>query len=395
MTRVSSQRWARRGGAALAVIACGALWVASCKTAGPRGEGASSPASSASPESSAVGVASASASASGPTSAPAGSAADDPGAPSACERAADPVECYLERAVLIEGLIGDLYELEGSRDVRAIPAALDALDTGILDVQLVALDVLGPFASHEGVGAKVLPWLLADDPRREARAAEVLRRSADAGLERVARQYQDGHHGDEAAPELAGWWRDPAAHGLASYAGAKRFPPGDSRRAIGLVSEDSVEKVLAFYGAGVRLAPLDMKGFIARRNQGVALANAKLEAAYRNPIFAARQKELDDLIKEYERTRDNKIIAKISQLKPLPPPAPFDGAGALLMPLPPLDDKGPMKDAKWLVLEEREEVPARAIAVYREPAVNRTVIVLGWNPAVYAGAADPRTVRLR
>lgn len=371
------------GRATLAALACVGFvqWVASCKTAGPRGENASLPAPSTTPSTSAT----------IPGTAPVAGA-------SGCEAASDPVDCYLERAVLIEELLGDLYALEGSRDQRAVPAALEALDVDELDVQLLALSVLGPFADHEGVGAKVLPWLLADDSRREARAADVLARSKDPGLERLARQFAAGHGGEEAAPPLAGWWRDPQVHGISAYAGATRFPPGDSRRSIGLMTEDSVEKVLAFYGTGASTPALDVKAYQDKRNKLDRLASSKFEAALKAPEFLARQKRLDDLIKEYERTKDPKVLAKIARMDkedPIHLPAPFDATGALLMPLPPLTGVAPMKDAKWLVLEERDGVPVRAIATYREPAVDRTVIVLGWSPTAYGGVPDRRTIRTR
>jgi hypothetical protein len=398
MSATTRTRLAGLSRGALAALACAGIMyaIASCK-------GAAAPAGGSGGEL-VSGAGGAGTNPSTGTSASAGASASGvPGATptfvrgTGCEAQEDPLDCYAERAALIEGLLGDLYALQSTRDKRGVPAALDALEIDEPDVQVVALDVLGPFASEPGVGAKVLPWLLADDPRREARAAEVLARTKDAGLERLAREYFEGHRGEHAAPPLAGYWRDPTPHGLAAYPGARRFPPGDSRRAIGLRTADDVEKVLAFYAAGTTARPLDPKGYRDRRAKAQQLVQSKFEAVLKSPEFLARQKRLDDLINEYKRTQDPKVLEKIARMDkddPIPLPKAFDAVGALEMPLPPLEQE-PMKDARWLILEERDGVPARAIATWREPAIDETVIVLAWNPATHDGPPVRRTIRVR
>jgi hypothetical protein len=53
-----------------------------------------------------------------------------------------------------------------------------------------------------------------------------------------------------------------------------------------------------------------------------------------------------------------------------------------------------MSQARFLVIEERDGLPVRAVVAYPEPMLGKTVVILGFSPTVYAGAADPRHVRL-
>lgn len=356
--------------ASLITVACVTLlhWATSCHTGRPT-QSPASPRTSSAPMSSAAGP---------------------------CDSADDPMDCFLERAILIEELLGDLYVLEGSRDQRAVPAALDALATDELDVQIVALRVLGPFASTPGVGAKVLPWLLADDLRRQRGAAAVLRNSGDPGLVRVAVQFDQGHSGENAAPDLAGWWRDPARHGHKSHPGATRFPPGDSARSIGLLTSDPVDRVLAHHAEKSSLPPFDAQAYQERMQAGMLRSAKQAQEAFQSPAVVERQKQLSALTAEYAKTSDPKILEKIQQLAAvaLPTPEPFD-AGALALPLPAIDGSAPMNQARFLVIEERGGVAVRAVVAYPEPTVGKTVVILGFDPKTHGGPPDPRRVRLR
>ncbi|MFB3814188.1 MAG: hypothetical protein ACE14L_08755 [Terriglobales bacterium] len=259
-----------------------------------------------------------------------------PAAPMPCETAEDPADCYLERAWLVEELLGDLYTLEAARDVRTLPAALEALATGEPDVQLVALNILGQFASQPEVGAKAFPYLLADDVRLQKRAAEVLGRTRGEDFRRIARQYQQGHEGPNAAPAVPPSWRDPGAHGLAAYPNANRFPPADSARSIAFMSDDAVDRVMQYYTEKAGLPPTSFK----------------------------------------------------CQM-----PAPRDRDSALLVPVP--GGSAWWDAARCLVIEQRDSNPVRAVVAYREPVIKKTVVVLGWSPRVYPGLPDLRQLRMR
>jgi len=332
-----------------------------------------------------------------PTASASGAATSTmPGAPGPCDSAPDPAECFLQRAAVIEDLLGDLYELEAARDQRSVPAALDAVATGELDVQVVAFRVLAPFAGTPGVGAKVLPWLLADDPRREEGAAAVLGQTGDPGFRRLAAQFAQGHEGENKAPDLAGWWRDPSRHGLRAYPNATRFPPGDSARSIGLLTDDPVDRVLAHYQEKSSPPPFDAQAYQQRAQAALEAQSKKIQEALQSSQIVERQKQIQALMEEYQKTQDPKILEKVEKLgqTAMPEPEKVD-PGALALPLPTIDGGAPMSQARFLVIEERAGVPARAVVAYPEPAVGKTVVILGFDPKVYGGAADPRRVRLR
>ena len=318
------------------------------------------------------------------------------GAPGPCDRSPDPAGCFLDRAWLIEEILGDLYQLEGARDQRVVPAALDALATGEPDVQIVALRVIGPFAGAPGVGAKVLPWLLADDLRREEGAAKVLEQTGDAGLRRLGLQFAMGHQGDNRAPPLAGWWRDPARHGLSAYPNAKRYPPGDSARSIGLMTDDPVDRVLAHYREKTSPPPFSAKDHQAREQAKLKRQADGFQQAMQSPEFLQRQKDIQSLMEQYQKNPDPKILEKVQKLAVVPGPElpKLEQAGALDLPLPVIDGSAPMSQAQFLVIEERAGVPLRAVVAYPEPALGKTVVILGFEPSVYAGTPDPRNVRL-
>lgn len=305
-----------------------------------------------------------------------------------CAPKKDPFDCAVARGVVRAHLVHALETLGQTRDQREVPIALSALD--LVDeptVLVAACRVLGAFPDEPGVGAKVLPLLFSEYPAVQLVAADVLVAGKDAARARVGSQWQKGTH-DAAlerphhrAPERP----DPVGLGFASYPGAKPFTPGDSMQSIASMTPDPVDKVVGWYAKTLHAKPLDGPAWRERAQRLQSEADAPGPDLSNDPDAVALKK----LSEQFERTHDPKLLAKIQALgaklqeKAMAGVGDHKTAGVLSVETPPGDDEGsPVRTARFLPLEDAKHRIERLVVVYRESAVNATVVQMIWDPVI-------------
>jgi len=290
-----------------------------------------------------------------------------------CSAAAKVGACYRARARLLESLLDDLYDLASARDRRAVPAALLALDTREPDVQRAALRVLGQFPNEPDVAARALALLLeGGDYDVEGLAANVLRGSRDAGHRRIAAQYLRGH----VKAGAHDWDEDRGAAelGVEPFPGAQPYPPGESTHSLGFMTSTPLADVVAFHTKNPDAAVLARTAYASewwtrQRKRSADDPRAHEEAALR---------------KEHARTHDAALLQRANELRAalakerdarIPPLTRGD------TPMPGFGRDVILADARWVVLDAKPPYLDRAALLYTEPALGKTIVIVGWSPA--------------
>ncbi len=289
-----------------------------------------------------------------------------------CSANADSFECEILYGRVRSAMILALDDLVFSKDVRSIEAGIAALAVDDAGVQRAALRVLRRFPRRPEVAPAALPFLLGDHPVLRRAAAEILDKSG-GDLARLGHQWLEAHPAPSTPdPSITAWDVDPvpdlAKLGFRPYAGWTRYPVADGKGALGYSTADPVAAVVAFYEKQTGNASVDAQGFAAIKS-GKASGDAMRVDA----------QEMQRLMMEYQKTHDPAIIEKVKNMsKAMQGRASQATAAAQAGPV---SLAAPPNEAtlRIVVAEKRGDAAVKAVYVYREEAIGRTVVELVWN----------------
>ena len=285
-------------------------------------------------------------------------------------------QCTQHAADVVDAL-GDLIDVEECRDKRAVPIGIDAIGGSDAELVVEGLRIVGRFPKEPGVYAAVLPRLVDPRPVVQNLAARVLRGTTEGAD--LGRQYDKGHgHASlEGVPsDLHQPPRPPASFGFAALANATPYPPGDGPFSIGFETTASVEEVAAFYAQqpnAKRMSAADY-GSLRRKALDDVGHGGEVEEIQRIQERALRAHAMPSAA---DQKKMNELMEKLKH-----------GAAAAedATPYPP---DAVLRDGQFVVLSIDGNVPQRWVAVYREPAYDRTIAILAWAPALMLPPVPP------
>lgn len=273
------------------------------------------------------------------------------------------VDYALEREAVVELL----EELEAARDQRSVPVAEEALGSGDPLVTAAGLRLLGPFAgSSPSAADRAAPLVASPFVATAELAAEVLARSPKHGA--LGAQYRTGH---PSSVEVHPWQRpvpvDLTKLGFdAGYPGATPYAPADSEISAGHATPDALDAVLAHYQKQLGMAPsplADARG---------ALTQSDMQRVEQ------LSKQMQRLQEEYSKTKDAKLLDEMQALGKS-----FGETAQSPLTKAPFPAEDPAAPASAFVVERAGALPVRLVVVYREPLLDRTVIMHAWSPPKY------------
>lgn len=319
--------------------------------------------------------------------------------PAASEPAGDPISAYRKQCLtaarrtleceVLRGLIAAhvaqwFDNLEEADDQRGVQPALTAL--GVVDepeVLIAAMRVLGGFADTPGIREKVMPLLL-ESPyfKVEEMAAQLLSQHPDAAIAAIGNEWLTNHGGawaetpwDEVSfPERYEAMRFP------DYRGMERYPPGDSNRSVGWWTPDPPATVARQLEQILKVKSIGFDEWSARRNEEATSAMGSIDES--------KMAEVQKLADEFARTQNMAILEKMQTLQqqiyaPLTEAGKGYEAGVNDLSLPAVEDTGQIF---YLIAEEKGGHVARLVMVYRQPALDRTVLQMMWDLRDYPPA---------
>lgn len=291
----------------------------------------------------------------------------------------DCVDYAVEREVVVEML----EDLERARDQRSVPVAEVALTSADPVVTAAGLRLLGPFAaSSESATDLAAPLLTSPYVMTNQLAAEVLSRSSKYAV--LAQQYRTGHVGGE--QEVHPWAKTAALDytqvGFSGpYPNATPYAPGDSAVSVGLATTDGTESVLGYFRKALGRDPVAL---------GEVEAALATQASQK---FDELGKQTEALVQEFQRTQDPKLMERVRQLSA--EASASRESSLTIAPFPQGESRG---TAQVFVAEQYQQVPTRVVVVYREPLVDRTIVMFAWSGQKYppvSRAPKPMTARSR
>lgn len=289
-----------------------------------------------------------------------------PGSGSACVDQFSLDEC-VDYAIEREQVVELLEELEGARDMRSIPVAESALESGDPVVLAAGLRLLGPFSDKsEAASARALPLLTSPYLTTQRLAAAVLERSPKYA--QLAYQYRNGHVSE---PELDPWAKalpvNLAGMGFPPpYVGATPFAPGDSPQSSAFATTDGIDTVLSHYRTALGREPIEWTAF----QTSIAARDTK--------ALEDLGKQMQELQTEYMKTQDPKLVEKMQELSKNATKGMDSSLSKVPFPGAPTN-----ANAKVFVVEQLGETPIRAVAAYPEPLLDRTVVIFAWSAMKY------------
>lgn len=339
---------------------------------------------------------------------------DSPNASSAYDTDCPPStvspHCAALRGAVIYELVSALDQLSDNPTAEEAQIALGALDVKEPEVKSAALSLIGSQHELPGAGPKVLDILLTNPYEDlQAKAARVLTSMESEPMQRVGRQWEMNHPnlssaGSPATPAVRTRVAAvvvPRAVAVDPYPGARRFAPSESDRSVGFTTHDSVDKVVAFYSKKLG-KPLDAEAWTKWL--------ADHQSAYyptTNPFDDPEYKRISEQAQKFgvlaqrlsaakdAKTRDQ-IQAEITALQAkiqrdtaafaAKQPVREERPGVVAIQTPPPGDV-PQHSVRVFVGAEQHRRALRTLAIYREDAVDGTVIQLAWDPAMLAPAA--------
>jgi hypothetical protein len=278
-----------------------------------------------------------------------------------------PLDDCVDYAIEREEVVTLLEDLEQARDMRSLPVAESALESGDPVVLAAGLRLLGPFSDKsEPASARALPLLASPYLTTQRLAAAVLERSPRYAP--LANQYRAGH-GSE--PELDPWARalpvNLAGMGFPPpYPKEASWAPADSQQSAGASTTDPVDTVLAHYERELGKKPIEWAPFEASM------------AARTTKSFEDLGKQMQELQAEYVKTQDPKILEKMQELSKS-----FGKGMDSSLSKAPFPSAPTNTAAKVFVAEQDGDTPLRVVVVYPEPLVGRTVVMLAWSTSKY------------
>jgi len=284
-------------------------------------------------------------------------------------------ECEVLYGRVRSAIILALDDLVYSKDVRSLDAGIAALAVDDAGIQRAALRVLRRFPRRPEAAPAALPFLLGDHPVMRRAAAEILDKSG-GDLARLGHQWLESHPAEPTPDKsITAWDVDPpidlAKLGFTAYAGWARYPVADGKGALGYSTADPLAAVVAFYEKATGNSAVDAQGLAAMKS-GKASGDA----------MRADAQEMQRLMMEYSRTHDPATLEKVKGMsKAMQGRANQAAAGAQAGPvsLAPPPAGPPAQTLRIVVAEKRGDLPVRALYIYREEAIGRTVVELVWN----------------
>jgi hypothetical protein len=268
-----------------------------------------------------------------------------------------------------EDAVSAMRDLARASDVRSVPVGLRAMASRDPLLEGEGLRLVGPFAREKGVSAAALPFIARREISLQMLAAGVLRAAGDE-TSRLADQWKMGH-GEDGTPTpyqreklidlVAAGWKQGA-----SYPAAQPYPPASAENAAAFITKDTPPAVTAWLEkqAGQKATPVLALLERVRDQQSKVLsqAQAKVQAA------------MEKAQAEFQRTHDPSVFQKLeAQLKDVATPKP----GLDTAPYP--GDRSLLSEAQAVIFEEKSGVVARIGLSYREPLLDRTVLMLVWS----------------
>ena len=293
------------------------------------------------------------------------------------------LECEWLRRLVVASLTDGLLRLEMSRDQRGAEVAMAAL--GVRDepeVLIAACRVLGQFPETPGLAEKVVP--LFDNPYHSVQqiAADVVARLPDPGLNTMASKWRDNHSGVQVRTPYD-QLGVPAAYdsmGFPSYPGAQRYTPGDSDRSVGWWSPDPPSEVAQRLATTLGVDVMTYEQWTTRSQQEMVAAFTPDKA---------KVAEMQSLMEKYMKTQDAKLMERVQKLQ-AEMSAPMEQASAdaekAMTNVATPSGAAAYDQTFYLIAEEKPGHVARAVLVYRQPTVERTVIQMNWNLRDYPPA---------
>lgn len=292
-----------------------------------------------------------------------------------CGANADSFECEVLYGRVRSAIILALDDLVYSKDVRSIEAGIAALAVDDAGIQRAALRVLRRFPRRPEVAPAALPFLLGDHPVLRRAAADILDKSG-GDLARLGHQWLEAHPAEPTPDKsITAWDVEPAPDlaklGFTPYAGWARYPVADGKGALGYSTADPLAGVVAFYEKKTGNPAVDPQGLAAMKS-GKATGDAMRVDA----------QEMQRLMMEYSKTHDPATLQKVQEMskgmqgRAKQATANAQAASVSLAPPP----KGPPEQTLRIVVAEKHgDVPVKALYIYREEALGRTVVELVWN----------------
>ncbi len=295
-------------------------------------------------------------------------------------------DCAILRSLLVVEVTFALEEIERARDQRGTEEALAALDlTREPEILIAACRVLGQFPNTPGIAEKALPLVLTNPYIGvQQAAAHLLSLNSDENVADVGRLWSQNHTQlpvQDEFQEYPDFPRHYAAMNFPDYPGAEWFSPGDSHQSVGWTTPDDAATVAAWLGKATKSEPLTAQQWFERQV-------AQLTQAYK----AMDQTKLDRITKlteQYMKTQDPALIEQVEKLQkemsaPMEAAQKVSEASMDNVARPGMSS--PNEDIRYFIAEEKAGHVARAILVYRLPALDRTVVQTSWNLGDYPSA---------
>jgi hypothetical protein len=289
------------------------------------------------------------------------------------------LECEFLRGLLVAETVASLERLERSLDRRGVPFALAALElTDEPTILVAACRALAGFREEPGLAARIAPLL--DSPYFEVQriAAQLVSRLPDEPLAAVGRQWLD-HHSELQVATPYEELDFPAAYaslGFPDVPEFERYTPADSDRSIGWWSPDPAAEVARRLGEATGRPVL---GYVAWADQANARQQASMQQGAPDPKLVAENQRL---MEQYMQSPSEAILKRVEAIQ-AEMLAPMERAQAAELRavervlVPPAQI--PYDQVFAIGLEERDGRLLRAILVYRQPGLERTVIQMGWD----------------
>ncbi len=305
------------------------------------------------------------------------------------------VTCEALRGIVRARVVDALEGLESGQDQRSLETALGVLTLGEeeVDVRRAAVLILRLSPQDRRVPPALGALLSDPHPVLQHMAATVLEDTSNSTWSRVGAQWTAGNGTLPRASYLFQTRQPPdvAPAGFVPYPGATRFPPADADRAVGMRTNDPVDRVTKFYASPSRTKALDGAAWL-RELDRVGAPNAP------GAGMSPEQAEVQRLAAEYSRTHKMALVRRMQKLAmeaarraqrgiqasaPRPVLRPAE-AGIYGIATPPGDSSSdPWRTVRVVPLETRADRTVRAAVVYREEAIRATVVQLVWDPALF------------
>ena len=296
------------------------------------------------------------------------------------------VECTVARGRVTMRVADAFDTLSTAGDDSAGDSAIAALDLQDPHAVRAALDYIGRFDVMKKPGARDRVERLLAESRILAVGELAARLLHGSSYSPVASEWEDSHKALSMDRYSVQYWSpmltpDLEALGFTLLPGATPFAPMDASHAVGMISAQSTDQVLAFFAKQPNaqvVKQADFAMFAQRTISGVGGASGGGGTMPSQTDIA----EIQRLSAEYEKTKDPATLQKLmamsqkmqgSMPKPTAPTARVDNTGTPLD----LHLSNPV-DAVILETDPKNGIE-RMVYVFPEPTLKQTVIQYSWD----------------